>query len=401
MKIKTFYAKSMAEALRQVKNQFGRDALIVSTREKGLRSALGLRSQTAVEVVAAIDAEAEHDWAQKHLPEGSVEERPAAVASPAERACTNLPQSACTYTPAWQVKGRQPRRGSLQIDREYNEMRRVIHSLEKPLPLPASSFPDVTSYELYQDLVANEISEWLAFKLLDEAQHSLSPGEPRERSVLMRSVLEAACRLLPNSPYRGGLPGKRVVIFVGPTGVGKTTAAAKLGAQLALAQKKSVLLMTTDTCRIGAIEQLRTYAGLMGLPFRLVSQVADLPRLIEESSQRDYVLIDTAGRGQRDLGSVGELLGFLRQAPEIERHLVLSATTKSVDMHEIVDRFAVCNPDHLLFTKLDETSTLGPLFNELVRTQKPLSYFTDGQRVPEDLHIAQKHQIADILLNTH
>jgi flagellar biosynthesis protein FlhF len=214
-------------------------------------------------------------------------------------------------------------------------------------------------------------------------------------------VAEAACRLLPNSPCRDGLPGKRVVTFVGPTGVGKTTAAAKLGARLVLERKKSVLLMTTDTCRIGAIEQLRTYAGLMGLPFRLVNQVADLPKMLEESSQRDYVLIDTAGRGQRDLASVRELLEFLRQAPEIERHLVLSATTKSVDMHEIVDRFAVCNPDHLLFTKLDETSTFGPLFNELVRTQKPLSYFTDGQRVPEDLHVAQKDQIVDILLNTH
>jgi flagellar biosynthesis protein FlhF len=197
------------------------------------------------------------------------------------------------------------------------------------------------------------------------------------------------------------LPAKKVVAFVGPTGVGKTTAAAKLAARLALEMKKKVVLLTTDTYRIGAVEQLKTYAGLMGLPFRVVAQASELGQVIHENRQRDYILIDTAGRSQRDLGAVQDLMQALQESTEIECHLVMSATTKPLDMREIVDRFGVCNPDHLLFTKLDETSTFGPIFNELVRTQKPLSYIADGQRVPEDLHAVRGDQIVDIVLNAH
>jgi flagellar biosynthesis protein FlhF len=159
--------------------------------------------------------------------------------------------------------------------------------------------------------------------------------------------------------------------------------------------------VTTDTFRIGAVEQLKTYAGLIGLPFRVVAQPAELGQAIQENRQRDYILIDTAGHSQRDLGAVQDLMQVLQETPEIERHLVMSATTKPLDMREIVDRFSICSPDCLLFTKLDETSTFGPIFNELVRTQKPLSYIADGQRVPEDLHAVRGDQIVDIVLNAH
>jgi flagellar biosynthesis protein FlhF len=157
--------------------------------------------------------------------------------------------------------------------------------------------------------------------------------------------------------------------------------------------------MTLDGYRIGAIEQLRAYAGLMGIPFRFVDQVADLPRAFEENAQRDYILIDTAGHGPRDLESMCGLASFLKKSDFIERHLVLSAATKPSDMRETMDRFEMCLPDHLLFTKLDETSTPGPILNELVRTQKSFSYYSDGQRVPDDLHIVPREHIIDIVLN--
>jgi len=189
------------------------------------------------------------------------------------------------------------------------------------------------------------------------------------------------------------------VAFFGPTGVGKTTSIAKLAARLALQKKKKVVLVTLDGYRIGAIEQLRSYAGLMGIPFRFVDPVSELPRVIEENKQRDYILIDTAGRGPRDMEAMRDLAAFLKQSEFIERHLVLSATTKQSDMRKIMDQFEVCRPDHLLFTKLDETSTPGPILNELVRTQKSFSYYTDGQRVPDDLHAVPKDQIIDIVLN--
>ncbi len=169
--------------------------------------------------------------------------------------------------------------------------------MTRPTGPSASQFSDVAAYELYHDLVANEVNEWLACKLIDEAQLRLQPEARGRRSDLARAVNEVARSLIRANGEADGLPSKKVVAFVGPTGVGKTTAAAKLAARLALEQKKKVVLLTMDTFRIGAVEQLKTYAGLMGLPCRVVTQPADLPRAIQEHSQRDYILIDTAGRG--------------------------------------------------------------------------------------------------------
>jgi flagellar biosynthesis protein FlhF len=196
-----------------------------------------------------------------------------------------------------------------------------------------------------------------------------------------------------------GMPQKRIVAFVGPTGVGKTTSIAKLAARLALQNKKKVILMTMDGYRIGAVEQLRSYAGLMGIPFRFVEDVAQLPRAIEENNQRDYILIDTAGRGPRDLEAMHNLADFLKKSDNIERHLVLSATTKPSDLRRIMEHFEICRPGHLLFTKLDETTAAGPILNELVRTQKTFSYYTDGQRVPDDLHAVPRERLMDIVLH--
>ncbi len=376
MKIKTFYAATMAEALRSVKEEFGADGLILSTKEIPTRSSW-FRSKPAVEVVAAIDNGVESDQD---------------LFIPSSRRSS---QAGAGKTEAgFQVQ-------LPKVDKEYSEMRRALYSLTRPAVPSASLFPDAVTYELYQDLVTNEVDEWLAYKLLDEAQTNLSPEECGDRAALAKAVTKVACGLIRSEAADHGLPSKRIVAFVGPTGVGKTTAAAKLAAHLALEQKKRVVLLTTDTSRIGAVEQLKTYAGLMGLPFRDVTQAGELGQAIHENRQRDYILIDTAGCSQRDLSEVQDLMQVLQRSPEIERHLVMSATTKPLDMREIVDRFGVCNPDHLLFTKLDETSTFGPIFNELVRTQKPLSYIADGQRVPEDLHAVRGDQIVDIVLNAH
>ncbi len=375
MKIKTFYARTIAEALRNVKEEFGAEGLILSTKETPGRSSSWFRGKAAVKVVAAIDSGFDTD----HFTPVSSGVAPGGTARPEVESCMCLPH----------------------VDKDYSEMRPALYSLSRPAVPATSFFSDAAAYEVYQDLVTNDVDEWLAYKLLDEAQLNLDPEDRGQRTALTKAVGNVARGLIRTDALCDGMPAKRVVAFVGPTGVGKTTAAAKLGAHLALEKKKKVALLTTDIFRIGAVEQLKTYAGLMGLPFRVVAEAADLPQAIQEYSQRDYVLIDTAGRSPRDLGQVQDLMEFLHESTQIERHLVLSATSKTLDMREIIDRFGVCNPDRLLFTKLDETSTFGPIFNELVRTQKPMSYIADGQRVPEDLHALRGDQIVDIVLNTH
>jgi len=377
MKIKTFCAGTIAEALRSAKEEFGQDALILSTKETPARRASWFGGRTKAEVVAAVDTACESE--QDLFAPSRDFAAQSGFAEPALRGRNGIPR----------------------IDEDYSEMRRALYSLTRasgPLPPPLS---DAAACEIYQDLVANEVSESLAVKLLDEAQSALAPEARGQRPALAKAVTDAALRLIRTGTTCEGLPARKAVAFVGPTGVGKTTAAAKLAARLALEKRKKVMLITTDTHRIGAVEQLKTYAGLMGLPFRVAAQPSELQRAILEQSQRDYILIDTTGCGQRDLAPVQDLMRFFQESTLIERHLVLSANTKPLDMQEIIDRFGVCDPDHLLFTKLDETSTFGPIFNELVRTQKPLSYVADGQRVPEDLHALSGDQIVDIVLNAH
>jgi flagellar biosynthesis protein FlhF len=373
MKIKTFYASTMAEALRNVKEEFGSEGLILSTKENPARSSSWFRGKPTVEVVAAIDNGNDLDGD---------------VFIPNEKTLSKSSTSSSSAPLA-------------NVDKEYSEMRRTLYSLARPAMPSGTLFSDVAANELYQDLVANEVDEWLAYKLLDEAQLNLAPQERGQKLALSRAIGEVARGLIKAENLDDGLPAKKVVAFVGPTGVGKTTAAAKLAAYLSIERKKKVVLLTTDTFRIGAVEQLKTYAGLIGVPFRVVGDLSEMPQILQEYSHRDYILIDTAGRSQRDLEAVQDLASFFQETTQIERHLVLSATTKPLDMREIVDRFGTFHPDCLLFTKLDETSTFGPIFNELVRTQKPLSYIADGQRVPEDLHAVRGDQVVNIVLNAH
>jgi signal recognition particle GTPase len=252
---------------------------------------------------------------------------------------------------------------------------------------------------LYHDLVAGDVDPVLAERLVSDALGGLSVGKKRSRAALINAVAQALPGLAPDTPGEHDLPGKKVVAFVGPTGVGKTTSIAKLAAHLALGRKKKIILFSLDGYRIGAVEQLRTYAGLIGVPFRFVSQVSELPGLIADNGRRDYILIDTAGRGRKDMHAMDHLADFLSNAGYIDRHLVMSASMKPSDMRRVQEQFDVCRPDHLLFTKLDETSTPGPILNELARTKKNFSYYTDGQRVPDDLHVAARGRIMDLVLN--
>jgi flagellar biosynthesis protein FlhF len=403
MRIKTFYAKTMAAALRDVKAELGHDALLLSSKEIPSRSGIG-NGASGYEVVAAIETPDDHDLASADdaVITAAVTRVPARELHPETSSPGVGEEPAGLYTPA------SLRRAAAKATERATPTRKVPVRRSPKASRPAapaaspSSDPvlcNATMTALFNDLVGSGIQEALARKLLQEAQKYLVPKQRRTRTALLQSVNHVAQRMIASSEHEDGTPGKRVVVFVGPTGVGKTTSIAKLGAHLALRKRKKIVFMTLDGYRIGAVEQLRTYASLMGVPFRFVSEVADLPKAIREHGQRDYILIDTAGRAPKDLGPMGDLAEFLKSSAQVERHLVLSATTKASDLQEIVDRFEICRPDHLLFTKLDETSTLGPILNELVRSQKALSYYSDGQRVPEDLHAAQREQIVDMVLN--
>lgn len=392
MRIKTFYAKSMQAALRQIKEQLGPDALILSSREFP-PSGSG-RASSAIEVVAAVDDQG--SGPRELGADGML--FPERQQTGAQRGSwTSRPEDTYTFS-NWAADTR--RNGSGPDDAAAGQLP-VIRKEEEPAATAtcASIFDEPPVREFHRILLSKEVNEDLASRLLEDACGFLCPQDRQNVPALQRAFASAACGRIVRSASADGLPGKRIVLFVGPTGVGKTTSIAKLAARLALKHRKKVALLSLDGYRIGAVEQLKTYAGLMGVPFRFVQDNAELATAIRECAQRDYLLIDTAGYGPRNSSPLSELGRFLESSGDAECHLVISATTKPKDIPEITSRFECCHPDHLLFTKLDETTTLGPILNELIRTRKPLRYYSDGQRVPEDFHVAPPERIVNLVLN--
>jgi flagellar biosynthesis protein FlhF len=380
MRIKTFYAKNMKAALQLIKEQMGPDALIVSSRE--FPPPGSGRAASGFEVVAAVDED-------PHLPpasSGRTEDcGAAAVGGMAGRGGDGDADTYSFRARGAEAEGR---------NRVPTAEPRFLESVRF-----GSARDEEPEAELRQMLLDREVSEPVAGKLLEEARALVSDEARGDVRALRKALATAARDLMAESAHADGLPRKRLLVLLGPTGVGKTTSIAKLAARLALRHRKKVALLSLDGYRIGAVEQLRTYAGLMGMPFRFVRDAAELTRAVEEFARRDFILVDTIGHGPRNLEPLLELGRFLETRTDVERHLVLSAATKPRDFPEIAARFACCHPDHLLFTKLDETGTLGPILSELVRTGKPLAYYSDGQRVPEDFHAANREGIVDLILN--
>jgi flagellar biosynthesis protein FlhF len=394
MRIKTFHTETMAEALQEIKASLGPDALLLSTKETKRRSGVWGKS-VGFEVVAACDHLEDIDL---FSPSGNGNPEDSRPHSPEKDRVDSFHQDGFSevYSPVTLVKSAR----SLSTKSAKANGKNVDASMETNGEISTEKvnpFKDLISLGLYEDLLHSGVDEPLARALLSGALDSLSAGQRGNRPAIVRALCQATAARICLPSNHDGMPEKKVVAFVGPTGVGKTTSLAKLAAHLALKKKMKVVLMTLDGYRIGAIEQLQSYAGLMGIPFHFVADVSALPQIIEENSQRDYILIDTAGRSPRDMGAMRHLADFLQRSEYIERHLVLSASTKPSDMRKTMDQFEICRPDHLLFTKLDETSTPGPILNELVRTQKCFSYYTDGQQVPDDLHAAPREHFMDIV----
>ena len=192
--------------------------------------------------------------------------------------------------------------------------------------------------------------------------------------------------------------GVRIVALLGTTGVGKTTTLAKIAAKFVLEQRTNVALITADTYRISAVEQLKTYSDILELPLEIVYNPNELSAAIERHRLKDLILIDTAGRSQHNEYQMRELEEFLKVNPRIEKHLVISATTKYTDAKQIMNKFSQVNPDKIIFTKIDETGSLGMIVNLLNDNRYSLSYITTGQSVPDDIERATSEILANLLL---
>ncbi len=242
---------------------------------------------------------------------------------------------------------------------------------------------------LYNTMLDNEVTERYANQILDETDRNLKPDVPMDY-ILAGVYQKMILKFGKPSPITPATNGPKVVFFVGPTGVGKTTTIAKIASKFSVEQKKKVALLTADTYRIAAAEQLHTYANILETPFRIIYTAEEVEASLRDFASFDYILVDTAGHSQQNVALRENMNTFIHAVDglaEREVFLVVSATTKYRDLLNIADSYSAVADYKLIFTKLDETVTLGNLYNLKQYTGASMSYITCGQNVPDDMEI--------------
>ena len=304
-------------------------------------------------------------------------------------------------TPVAELPAAQPSAPVADEDRSAERIRMLEDELAQMKTMLASMMAankpkEVVSIRdaLVKQDVREELCEDMAGKI-PIADANLDSLDPRAAGVLagyLSQVMQFTDGLKP------GTHGARVYAFIGTTGVGKTTTLAKIAAHFVLEQNLKGALITADTYRISAVEQLKKYAEILGLPVEVVYSAADLKKAIARHRSKDFVLVDTAGRSQYNEFQMEELTSLLAAYARMEKHLVVSATTKEQDAVQIIERFAPCKPDCIIFTKMDETQTFGMVLNLLANRGLPLSFLSNGQSVPDDIIPATAERLAELLL---
>jgi flagellar biosynthesis protein FlhF len=264
------------------------------------------------------------------------------------------------------------------------------------------STPRKTGPDLHPELrrvmelmIKNGVEEAVAQNALMPAQREIvEKGYPRAGTLGQLVTRTLGAQLKVSGPIEG-IPGRpRVIAFIGPTGVGKTTTLVKLASQYALVHNLKVALLTADTYRIGAVEQLRIYRDIMDLPFEAVSSPEEMGPALKRHADRDLIFFDTAGRSPQNRRQIQDLKAFMEAAKPSETHLCVSATTKNADLMPIVGKFGLVPVNRFLVTKLDETRQHGMLLNLAANFQVPISYLTTGQNVPHDIEVATPERMA-------
>jgi flagellar biosynthesis protein FlhF len=367
----------MKEALTRVRRDLGGDAVILGAREVRRRRLFGLGARSVVEVTATdrMPSEVAIGGQPKPVPGLSIR----GVSTPAGP------------SPALQARfGEQLSRLHTMVE-TLSRHGRIDHLVPD---VPAELVP------VYSQLIEADIPEVLTRRLVRHVAENLEPDQFDHDEAIRSALCQAVAQCIPVAPPIPTVAGaRRVVALVGPTGVGKTTTVAKLAANFKLAHGARVGLVTVDTYRIAAVEQLKTYAEIIDLPLAVVNDPSEMARALDELGAVDLVFIDTAGRSPRDEVKIRELAEFLRQARPDEIHLVLSAVAGQRSLKAAVDRFATVQVDRLILTKLDEADSLGGVLGVLGMSSRPVSYLTTGQAVPDDIEPADRMRLARLILN--
>ncbi|SFF70723.1 flagellar biosynthesis protein FlhF [Halobacillus alkaliphilus] len=359
MKVKKFQAVSMSEVMKKVKSELGSEAVVLNTKTLKPGGLFKRFKKDLIEVIAAVDSSA------------SIQRE---VQSSKSSQALSSNESAASSNEA--------------IMNELKQLRLMMEQNNDHSP-GSGKFA-----AWYKHLIAQELEPELAASIVQHIDDKQWTDNSGQKDGMERLLTEEITKRLNPYPFGHKQLSKTFVHLVGPTGVGKTTTAAKLAAEAVLNKKLNVAFITTDTYRIAAIDQLKTYAKILEVPLEVAYNLEDYELAIEKYKDFDLVLVDTAGRNYLQASYVEELNQLLKINDDSETFLVLSLTSKYLDMRDIYEKFRHIPISKVIFTKEDETSTYGGAINLLVRHKLGVAYLTNGQNVPDDIEEASPNIIA-------
>lgn len=378
MRIRTYVADNVQEAFYKVKSDMGKDAVILQTKWIKKGGFLGFFSKSMVEVVAANDISMKQEPVQKPM-----------------------------LSPVLPNIGKfenKPKFKDLEnIRSDINEVKEMIKDLHKDQKMANDSddfhLPSSLS-SFYGRMISMQVDAEIAKDIITNCISSLSKNDIDDDDTNVYHTVkdEITLRMGRTAPIELTDGNRSIVAFVGPTGVGKTTTIAKLAAGFSLYRGKRVAMITADTFRVGAIEQLRLYGELLEIPVQTIYNTDDARRIMDELKDYDLILVDTTGTSPSNKMQIKKTKGLLDAISPTDVHMVISAATKDQDMDEILNSYKEMHYSKLLVTKLDETRTYGTILNAIKMTNCPLSYITSGQNVPDDIEIASSEKIAEMIL---
>ncbi|MBP7175700.1 MAG: flagellar biosynthesis protein FlhF [Thermoclostridium sp.] len=431
MRIRRYTGKDAQEAMLKVKMDLGSEAIILSTRKVRKKGILGFFSKPLTEVLAAID---EDYGAKKEAVEPAKKDRPA---TGTYNRMAEIQQAPPSINRVDSLESRVKQMESM-LERIYNKVAKnhqdgseaekeeklngigteskadkatertmgsVVDQNNQPNPTvqvsqePVGVKDNAAAFdELRKTLLDNEIEPSIADKMIEKVkQFAKNPGSLEELNTMAENILQKVFGQPQGIQFReDGKP--TVVIFVGPTGVGKTTTLAKLAADFSLNQQKKIAMITADTYRIAAVEQLKTYAEILNIPVSVIYTPQEVKSAISDHQDKDLILIDTAGRSHKNAAQFSELKMLVGATDADEVYLVLNCGMGRAACREILAQYGFLKKYKLLFTKLDEALVPGIILNARYHTGKPLSYTTAGQSVPDDIEIANINEIVKSIL---
>ncbi|MBQ8591462.1 MAG: flagellar biosynthesis protein FlhF [Lachnospiraceae bacterium] len=379
MIIKKFQGKTEEEAVKAAKKEMGENVVIMNVKNVKKKGLFSFLKPQIVEVTVALE---END--RESRKQTVAKEEPKKVDLVIHNDIIKEPEAKESVAFEAEIGKRLDSLQSYLEQRlQLNEEERIEEEKEPEVESETMVFQKL----LYNTMINNEVDEKYANEIIDEIEKINGQNATIDQlleSVYQRMVLKFG----QTESITPATEGPKIIFFVGPTGVGKTTTIAKIASRFSLELRKKVALLTSDTYRIAAVEQLRTYANIMEVPFQVIYAPEELQEAIKNFNKFDYIFVDTAGHSPQNESQKEDIAAFIcvaKEMAEIEVFLVMSATTKYRDLIAIADAYTKVTKYKLIFTKLDETSTLGNLLNVKLYSKAPMSYVTYGQNVPDDI----------------